>query len=131
MPRDEPAYEQFQKRALAARGVAEHEQVAEPLGYVWFSELESAAGYVANQALSPESDNLGMVWIEHLARAKAEGAAPCAAVLSFCTLPDGPGGHVKLAEQATAPSLRDLAMPLGSAHRPACPQVRAGDRGIA
>jgi hypothetical protein len=89
--------------------------VAELLGYLWFSDLESAAGYVADQALSPESDNLGMVWIEHLAHAKAEGAAPSAAVQSFDTLPDGPGGHVILAEQATAPSLRDLRAAAGFA----------------
>jgi hypothetical protein len=89
--------------------------VEQLLGYLWFSDAESAAGYVADQALSPESDNLGMVWIEHLARANAEGAAPSAAVQSFDTLPDGPGGHVMLAEQATAPSLRDLRAAAGFA----------------
>lgn len=65
--------------------------------------------------MSPESDNLGMVWIEHLARAEAEGASPSAAVQSFSTLPDAPGGHVMLAEQAIAPSLRDLRAAAGFA----------------
>lgn len=89
--------------------------VEQLLGYLWFSDVESAAGYVADQALSPESDNLGTVWIGHLARAKADSAAPSVAVQSFSTLPDGPGGHVMLAEQATAPSLRDLRAKAGFA----------------
>ena len=78
------------------------------LGYLWFSDAEEAAGYVANQALSPESDNLGMIWIEHLAHAKGEGATPSAAVESFGTLPPGAGGQVVLSERASVESLRDL-----------------------
>jgi len=81
---------------------------SEILGYLWFSDDESAAGYVADQRLSPESDNLGMIWIEHLSRAKAEGLSPSAAADSFGALPSGPAGRLAITELSTAPALDAL-----------------------
>ncbi|WP_395638154.1 hypothetical protein [Pseudolysinimonas sp.] len=81
---------------------------SEILGYLWFSDEESAAGYVADQRLSPESDNLGMIWIEHLSRGKAEGLSPSEAADSFGALPPGPAGRLVLPERSTAPTLGAL-----------------------
>lgn len=81
---------------------------SEVLGYLWFSDEEMAAGYVADQSLSPESDNLGMIWIENLSHAKAEGLSPSEAAASFVAMPPGPAGQLVPGERSTAPTLADL-----------------------
>lgn len=78
------------------------------VGFLWFSDGESAAGYVANRAFSPESDNFGAVWTERYSHAKSEGAALSEAVTSFAQLPPGPEGHAIPTERARAQSLSEL-----------------------
>ncbi len=85
------------------------------IGFLWFSDAESAAGYVAHRAFSPESDNLGAVWNERFSHARAEGASPSEAVLGFGALPPGPEGHAVVAERSRAASVAELRAAAGHA----------------
>ena len=85
-------------------------------GYLWFSDDEDAAGYVAHRAFSPESDNFGAVWNERLSAGKAEGASPSVAVAALGSLPAGPEGHADVTEVSRAGSVAELRIAAG--HEP-------------
>ncbi|MDT0304224.1 hypothetical protein [Streptomonospora wellingtoniae] len=50
------------------------------LGYLWYSDAENAAGYVAREAEGDDAFNAGAYWYDRLAAARQRGLTPSQAV---------------------------------------------------
>lgn len=79
------------------------------LGYLWGSNAENAAGYVARQDAAPDSFNVGGIWRQRLIDAKAQGLSPEEAILGCASYEANPNfGYANIADAQPETTLADL-----------------------
>lgn len=79
------------------------------VGYLWSSNGENAAGYVARRDAAPDSFNVGGVWRQRLMEAKSRGLSPEEAVLSCVSCAaDSVFGYANSSDVRPETTLADL-----------------------
>lgn len=99
----------------------------EPLGYLWASDVDNAAGWVDRGAAGAAGWNAGTPWLGRLAASKAAGRTPGEALRDLAELPgDERAGAVDgaLSEAASLAALVELAAPAGLPAPPPTPPPR-------
>lgn len=122
-----------ERYAETAMGAVSYRPVArggEPLGYLWASDVDGAAGWVECGSAGADGWNAGTPWLRRLAAAKAAGHPPGEALRHLADLPEderagvvsGPG-----ARAASLAALTELAGPanlrLTTGEGAACPET--------
>ncbi|BCB87917.1 ADP-ribosyltransferase [Phytohabitans suffuscus] len=93
----------------------------EPLGFLWISDVDGAAGWVDSAAAGPDGWNAGTPWLRRLAGSKASGRSPGEALRHLATLPEDERAGAVAGPDAEAASLAQLADLAGHLDPPAPP----------
>ncbi|BCB82515.1 hypothetical protein GCM10022251_69730 [Phytohabitans flavus] len=80
----------------------------EPLGFLWASEVDGAAGWVDHGAAGASGWSAGTPWLRHLAASKAAGHTPAEALRHLADLPSDERAGVVGGTEAEAASLAEL-----------------------
>ncbi|MDQ7906558.1 ADP-ribosyltransferase [Phytohabitans sp. ZYX-F-186] len=115
-----------ERYAEAASGAVAYRPVArggEPLGFLWASDVDGAAGWVECGAAGPDGWNAGTPWLRRLASAKAAGRTPGEALRHLADLPEDERAGVVSGPEAGAASLAELTERAGPLELPGPPQL--------
>lgn len=96
----------------------------DPLGFLWASDVDGAAGWVDSGPAGADGWNAGTPWLGRLAASKAAGESPGEALRRLAGLPEDERAGVVGGPEAEAASLAelvDLAAPAGLPDAPAAP----------
>lgn len=112
-----------ERYAESAAGAVSYRQVVRggvPLGWLWASDVDGAAGWVECDSAGADGWNAGTPWLRRLAEAKAAGHTPSEALRRLADLPeDERAGVVSGPEQQAA----TLPAPPGPPSPPPSPPV--------
>lgn len=78
------------------------------LGFLWYSDEQDAAGYVANTEAAPDGFAVGAHWRTGLEKAKARGEIPSAAIATLEDDDDDPFFGVVASDRQVASSVEEL-----------------------
>jgi ADP-ribosyltransferase exoenzyme len=111
-----------ERYAETATGAVSYRPVVrgdEPLGFLWASDVDGAAGWVEHGGAGPDGWNAGTPWLRRLAEAKAAGREPGEALRHLAELPGEERAGVVGGPEREAASLAELADLAGPTALPA------------
>jgi hypothetical protein len=110
-PRFRPA-DVPERYAETATGAVSYRPVVrggDPLGFLWASDVDGAAGWMECGTAGPEGWNAGTPWLRHLASSKAAGRTPAEALRHLAELPEDERAGVVGGPEREVSSLAELA----------------------
>ncbi|MGN9913732.1 ADP-ribosyltransferase [Phytohabitans sp. LJ34] len=103
-----------ERYAETTTGPVSYRQVVrggEPIGLLWASDVDGAAGWVDRDSAGPDGWNAGTPWLRRLAEAKAAGHTPGEALRHLADLPEDERAGVVSGPEREAASLPAPAAP--------------------